>query len=62
MVSVFRNQKTQIILGAHSITKKEPEKQITFIKKQFPYPCYDQDTHEGDLKLLQVQTFDYTFD
>ena len=61
-MSVFRNQKTQIILGAHSITKKEPEKQIRSIKKEFPYPCYDQDTREGDLKLLKVQTFDYTFD
>lgn len=61
-MSVFRNRSSQIVLGAHSITKKEPEKQIMFVKKVFPYPCYDQDTHEGDLKLLQVRTFDYTFD
>ncbi|XP_058917124.1 granzyme A-like [Kogia breviceps] len=47
-------RRSQIVLGAHSITKKEPEKQIMFVKKEFPYPCYDQDTHEGDLKLLKL--------
>ncbi|GAB5566872.1 MARCO-like protein isoform X2 [Prionailurus iriomotensis] len=47
------NRMSQVILGAHSITKNEPEKQIMFVKKQYPYPCFDQDTHEGDLKLLQ---------
>ena len=26
------------------------------VKKEVPYPCYDKDTHEGDLKLLQVCT------
>lgn len=29
-----------------------------YVKKEFPYPCFDQYTHEGDLKLLQVCTFD----
>ncbi|XP_032483029.1 granzyme A [Phocoena sinus] len=48
------NRRSQIVLGVHSITKKEPEKQIMFVKKEFPYPCYDQDTHEGDLKLLKL--------
>jgi hypothetical protein len=28
------------------------------LKKQIPYPCFDPDTHEGDLKLLQVRIFD----
>lgn len=28
------------------------------VKKEFPYPCYDPATHEGDLKLLQVRVFD----
>ncbi|XP_006074225.2 granzyme A isoform X1 [Bubalus bubalis] len=49
------NRKSQIILGAHSINKEEPEKQIMFVKKEFPYPCYDPDTHEGDLKLLKLK-------
>ncbi|KAI5144182.1 granzyme A [Manis pentadactyla] len=47
-------RKSQVILGVHSITKNEPEKQIMFVKKQFPYPCFDKDTHESDLKLLQL--------
>ncbi|XP_008592412.1 PREDICTED: granzyme A [Galeopterus variegatus] len=48
------NKKSKVVLGAHSITKNEPEKQIMFIKEEFPYPCYDKDTHEGDLKLLRL--------
>ncbi|XP_036063175.1 granzyme A [Onychomys torridus] len=47
-------KRSQVILGAHSIDKDEPEKQILSIKKAFPYPCFDQDTHEGDLQLLQL--------
>ncbi|XP_006874723.1 PREDICTED: granzyme A-like [Chrysochloris asiatica] len=45
-------QKAEVILGAHTINKNEPEKQIMSIIKEIPYPCYDPDTHEGDLKLL----------
>ncbi|KAF6356956.1 granzyme A [Rhinolophus ferrumequinum] len=48
------NKQTKIILGAHSISKHEPEKQTMSIKKEVPYPCYDSYTHEGDLKLLQL--------
>uniref|UniRef100_A0A8C9A2A2 Chymase n=1 Tax=Prolemur simus TaxID=1328070 RepID=A0A8C9A2A2_PROSS len=48
------NKMSQVVLGAHSKTNKEPEKQIMFVKKEFPYPCFDPDTHEGDLKLLQL--------
>uniref|UniRef100_G1TX71 Peptidase S1 domain-containing protein n=1 Tax=Oryctolagus cuniculus TaxID=9986 RepID=G1TX71_RABIT len=46
---------SQVILGAHSITKAEPEKQKIAIRKQFPYPCYDPDAKEGDLSLLQLK-------
>lgn len=48
------DKRSQVILGAHSITRKEREKQIMCVKKEFPYPCYDPATHEGDLKLLQL--------
>ncbi|XP_004623151.2 granzyme A [Octodon degus] len=48
------DRKSEVILGAHSITKDEPEKQIFSIQKDFPHPCYDPDTHENDLKLLQL--------
>ncbi|KAK2497088.1 hypothetical protein MC885_005076 [Smutsia gigantea] len=53
-VPPFKERKSQVILRPHSITKNEPEKQIMFIKKQFPYPCFDKDAHESDLKLLQL--------
>ncbi|KAL4823281.1 hypothetical protein H8958_022072 [Nasalis larvatus] len=49
------NKRSQVILGAHSITTKEREKQIMRVKKEFPYPCYDPATHEGDLKLLKLK-------
>ncbi|KAL6030037.1 hypothetical protein STEG23_006805, partial [Scotinomys teguina] len=45
---------SQAVLGAHSRDKNEPEKQIISIKNAFPYPCFDQNTHEGDLQLLQL--------
>ncbi|XP_031215934.1 granzyme A [Mastomys coucha] len=48
-------KKSEVILGAHSIKKKEPEQQILSVKKAFPYPCFDQYTHEGDLQLLQLK-------
>ncbi|XP_008063968.1 granzyme A [Carlito syrichta] len=47
-------KQSQVILGAHSVTKNEPEKQIMNVTKQIPYPCYDPDSHEGDLKLLKL--------
>ncbi|XP_005392768.1 PREDICTED: granzyme A [Chinchilla lanigera] len=47
-------KKAQVILGAHSITANEPEKQIISVKKEFPHPCFDLDTGENDLKLLQL--------
>ncbi|KAM5264861.1 granzyme A [Ctenodactylus gundi] len=48
-------KKSQVILGAHSISKNEPEKQITSVKKEFPHPCYDKHTHENDIKLLKLK-------
>lgn len=55
-VSVCRNKRSTVTLGAHSRSAKEEEKQIIPVKKEFPYPCYDKDTHEGDLQLVQVRT------
>uniref|UniRef100_H0WVN0 Granzyme A n=2 Tax=Otolemur garnettii TaxID=30611 RepID=H0WVN0_OTOGA len=49
------HRSSRIILGAHSIEKNEPEKQIMSVKKEYRYPCYDPDTHEGDLQLLQLK-------
>ncbi|KAL0628341.1 Granzyme A [Plecturocebus cupreus] len=48
------SKRSQVILGAHSIAKKEPEKQIMLVKKAVSYPFYDSTTHEGDLQLVQL--------
>ncbi|KAM9693893.1 granzyme A-like [Trichechus inunguis] len=48
------DKRTKVILGAHTINNTEPENQIMSIKKQIAYPCYDPDTHDGDLKLVQL--------
>ncbi|XP_008158361.2 granzyme A [Eptesicus fuscus] len=49
------NRSSQVILGAHSRSKQEPEKQILSVRKQIPYPYYDKPRHEGDLKLLKLR-------
>ncbi|XP_002745025.1 granzyme A [Callithrix jacchus] len=48
------SKRSQVILGAHSIAKKEPEKQIMLVKKAVSYPCYDSTTHKADLQLVQL--------
>ncbi|KAI5144374.1 granzyme A [Manis pentadactyla] len=45
---------SQVILGAHSTSHKEKYDQIFSIKKAISYPCYDPQTLEGDLQLLQL--------
>ncbi|KAM5168312.1 granzyme A-like [Callospermophilus lateralis] len=45
----------QIILGAHSTSPKEKLDQVFSIQKAIPYPCYDPQTFEGDLQLLQLK-------
>ncbi|XP_075398765.1 granzyme A-like [Tenrec ecaudatus] len=47
-------KKAQVILGAHSATKKESQKQVFSIKNHIVYPCYDKQSYEGDLQLLQL--------
>ncbi|XP_037386182.1 granzyme A-like [Talpa occidentalis] len=48
------NKKSQIILGVHSRTKSKTETQTMSLKKEFPYPCYDPETYENDLQLVQL--------
>ncbi|XP_069483372.1 granzyme A-like [Ambystoma mexicanum] len=45
---------TEVILGAHSISRKEPEQQKFKVVKSFPYPCYSWNGFENDLMLLQL--------
>ncbi|XP_035409603.1 granzyme A [Cygnus atratus] len=45
----------KVILGAHSIKRKEKEKQFFKIAKQIRYPCYWPESKEHDLMLLQLK-------
>ncbi|KAM9693900.1 granzyme A-like isoform 2-T2 [Trichechus inunguis] len=46
--------KSQIILGANSISHKENHTQIFSVKRKILCPCYGSQTLEGDLQLLQL--------
>ncbi|KAM6224356.1 granzyme A-like [Rhynchocyon petersi] len=46
----YLQKKNQITLGTH------PKEQTFSIKNIVPYPCYDPDTFEGDLQLLQLSS------
>ncbi|NXT95116.1 GRAA protein, partial [Anhinga rufa] len=45
----------KVILGAHSRTAEEREKQYFQIAKQIPHPHYCSDQKENDLMLLQLK-------
>ncbi|NXR76206.1 GRAA protein, partial [Pycnonotus jocosus] len=47
-------EKGEVVLGAHSLKKKEKDKTFQ-IAKYIPYPCYDPTTNENDIMLLQLQ-------
>ncbi|XP_037385692.1 granzyme A-like [Talpa occidentalis] len=44
----------QVILGSHSTTHKEKYDQVFSIKKAIPFPCYDPQSFQGDIQLLQL--------
>ncbi|XP_062456020.1 granzyme A [Rhea pennata] len=44
-----------VILGAHSLQKREREQQVHQIAKQIPYPCYSDSKKENDIMLLQLK-------
>ncbi|NXD31360.1 GRAA protein, partial [Spelaeornis formosus] len=48
-------EKSKVILGAHSLKKREKEQQTFQIANHIPYPCYDPSTKENDIMLLQLQ-------
>lgn len=58
---LFRRGKPQVILGAHSVAQKEKLEQTFSIKKAISYPCYDPETFQGDLQLLQVIMLGFFF-
>ncbi|NXU39460.1 GRAA protein, partial [Drymodes brunneopygia] len=48
-------EKSKVILGAHSLKKREKEQQTFRIAKYIHYPCYDPSTKENDIMLLQLR-------
>ncbi|NXA44786.1 GRAA protein, partial [Nothocercus julius] len=46
---------SEVILGAHSIQRREREKQVFQIAKQIPHPCFSPHTRENDIMLLQLK-------
>lgn len=49
-----RKKKTTVVLGAHSLSRNETEKQIFQITRNVPHPKYNKKTKEHDIMLLQV--------
>ncbi|NXS10737.1 GRAA protein, partial [Neodrepanis coruscans] len=45
----------KVVLGAHSLKKREKEKQTFQIANQIPYPCYDSSSKENDIMLIQLK-------
>ncbi|XP_032941601.1 granzyme A-like [Catharus ustulatus] len=48
-------EKGKVILGAHSLKRREKEQQTLRIANSIRYPCYDPSTKENDIMLLQLQ-------
>ncbi|XP_054842656.1 granzyme A-like [Eublepharis macularius] len=44
----------EVILGAHSLSKKEESQQIFKLAKFVPYPCFSWETNDNDIMLLQL--------
>ncbi|XP_066474432.1 granzyme A-like [Tiliqua scincoides] len=52
----FPSENTYVVLGAHSQTKREKEKQSVNITKVFVYPGFNWKSFENDIMVLQLQT------
>ncbi|NXD05652.1 GRAA protein, partial [Certhia familiaris] len=48
-------EKSKVVLGAHSLEKKEKEQQTFRIEKCIRHPHYNPRTHENDIMLLKLQ-------
>nr|XP_005300909.3 granzyme A [Chrysemys picta bellii] len=49
------DRRSTVVLGAHSLSKKEKEKQIFKIARPISFPCFNNQTKENDIMLLQLQ-------
>ncbi|XP_060709209.1 granzyme K-like [Hemiscyllium ocellatum] len=51
----WKNRDIQVILGAHSLSKRQEEKQqVLKVKKCFPYPQFNWNRKENDIMLIQL--------
>ncbi|XP_059494481.1 uncharacterized protein LOC125452623 [Stegostoma tigrinum] len=51
----WKYQDIQVILGAHSLSKRQEEKQqVLKVKKYFPYPEFNWNRKENDIMLIQL--------
>ncbi|NXA32459.1 GRAA protein, partial [Eudromia elegans] len=50
-----KRKNIEVILGAHSIQKREREKQVFQTAKQIPHPRYNSNTKENDIMLLKLK-------
>ncbi|XP_075432106.1 granzyme A-like isoform X2 [Ascaphus truei] len=48
------NYKTKVILGAHKREQEEKEQQKFNISRIIPHPCFDFETKNNDIQLLQL--------
>ncbi|GCC26732.1 hypothetical protein chiPu_0005150 [Chiloscyllium punctatum] len=48
-------EKVKAVLGTDSLSKKEAAQIIT-VKQKFPHVCFDKQTKEDDIMLLQLQS------
>uniref|UniRef100_A0A4W3K883 Peptidase S1 domain-containing protein n=1 Tax=Callorhinchus milii TaxID=7868 RepID=A0A4W3K883_CALMI len=45
-----------VVLGIDSLRENTKVKQVFKIKKEFPHPCFDRNTKENDIMLLQLKS------
>lgn len=51
-----KDQSTTVVLGAHSLSKKEPSKQIFAVKKFIPFPRFLHNPKSDDIMLVKLHT------
>ncbi|KAK3569100.1 hypothetical protein QTP86_022127 [Hemibagrus guttatus] len=48
--------KLEVVLGAHNISKKEPQQQRIRVKKNIKHPCYKKNERLNDIMLLKLKS------
>ncbi|TSU62992.1 DNA excision repair protein ERCC-1 [Bagarius yarrelli] len=50
------NAKLEVLLGAHNISRKEPQQQKIKVKKCIKHPCYKENQRLNDIMLLKLES------